>query len=144
MRVSQIFLTLLIAVVPNIGQAWWSQEDLDCLVKNVYYESATESRQGQIAVAHVTLNRVKSKIFPNTICEVVYQPHQFSWTKLRKLQTINDSLLEKVTSVAVGVLEGKYKDPTQGAKFFHNFSVNPNWAYVRKQTVVIGNHVFYK
>ena len=49
-----------------------ANEDITCLSKNIYYEARDQSREGQYAVAMVTLNRVYSDLFPNTVCEVVY------------------------------------------------------------------------
>ena len=68
-----------------------SQTEIECMAKNIYFEAAVESTAGQLAVAQVTLNRVKSRHYPNSVCEVVYEgPHtangfpkrdrcQFSW-----------------------------------------------------------------
>lgn len=50
-----------------------SHKDLDCLAKNIYYESGSESREGKIAVGMVTINRALHPSFPNTICGVVKQ-----------------------------------------------------------------------
>lgn len=44
----------------------------------VYCESGNQSYEGQLAVANVVLNRVKSPLFPNTVSEVVYQRGQFT------------------------------------------------------------------
>jgi spore germination cell wall hydrolase CwlJ-like protein len=51
-----------------------SEDDLECLVRNVYHESRGESLIGQAAVAHVTLNRVRSPAYPDSVCDVVWQP----------------------------------------------------------------------
>lgn len=48
-------------------------KQIECLAKNIYYESAGESYEGKLAVAQVTMNRVNSGIFPRDICSVVYQ-----------------------------------------------------------------------
>ena len=57
--------------------------EVDCLAKNIYFEAKGEPRAGKIAVAEVTMNRVKSKQFPRSVCAVVYQKTkgtcQFSW-----------------------------------------------------------------
>ena len=46
------------------------------MAKNIFFEAAIESTAGKLAVAHVTLNRVDSKHFPSSVCEVVYEgPH---------------------------------------------------------------------
>ena len=55
-------------------------EALLCLTLNVYHEARGEPFLGQVAVAEVTLNRVDDLRWPDTVCEVVYQPYQFSWT----------------------------------------------------------------
>lgn len=53
-----------------------NQLDLDevrCLADNIYFEGRNESAAGQMAIALVTMNRVESSAYPNTICEVVKQ-----------------------------------------------------------------------
>ena len=51
-----------------------------CLAENVYFEARNQGTAGWSAVISVTLNRVKDKRFPNTICEVVKQgPTRESW-----------------------------------------------------------------
>jgi spore germination cell wall hydrolase CwlJ-like protein len=62
-------------------------KQLDCLTRNIYWESATEPFEGKVAVAQVTINRVESGRFAPDICGVVYQKNvvydrvvcQFSW-----------------------------------------------------------------
>ena len=51
----------------------FSKQETECLSKNIYFEARDQVTKGQIAVALVTINRVKSKRFPNTICKVVKQ-----------------------------------------------------------------------
>lgn len=62
------------------GQAYGPQvaSESYLLACIVYCESGNQSYEGQLAVANVVLNRVKSPLFPNTISEVVYQSGQFS------------------------------------------------------------------
>lgn len=55
------------------------QQQLDCLATNIYHEARGESDLGKLAVAHVTVNRVKSRRFPNTVCDVVYQAQYSKW-----------------------------------------------------------------
>ena len=51
-------------------------KEVTCMAKNIFFEAAVESTAGKLAVAHVTLNRVDSKHFPSSVCEVVYEgPH---------------------------------------------------------------------
>jgi hypothetical protein len=55
--------------------------ELECMAKVVHHEAANQSLQGQLAVAQLILNRVKSPLFPKTICAVVNQPGQFFSTR---------------------------------------------------------------
>ena len=48
-------------------------EELYCLAKNIYFESRNQPKLGQIAVAQVTMNRVNSPKFPDSVCGVVQQ-----------------------------------------------------------------------
>ena len=55
------------------------KQDLYCLAANLYFEARGESIKGQIAVAEVTLNRVKANQYPNSVCNVVFQRKKFTW-----------------------------------------------------------------
>ena len=46
--------------------------EVECLARNIYFEAGGEPRAGKIAVAEVTMNRVKSRQFPRTVCGVVH------------------------------------------------------------------------
>jgi spore germination cell wall hydrolase CwlJ-like protein len=120
--------------------------DIQCLALNIYYEARVESRTGQIAVAAVTLNRVRDPRFPKTICEVVYQKNhktcQFSWT-CQNVGPPKDLLAMAIAySLAATYIGGFHEDPTQGALFFHSTSVSPRWS--RRHIITIGRHKFYK
>jgi len=118
---------------------------LDCLTLNIYHEARGESKQGQIAVGHVTLSRVRSKKYPNSICEVVYQHKQFSWTHDKISDVPKDKkLYKRIKKLSSKILRGKYKDPTYGSIYFHTTRSNPYWASKLKKTVTIGNHIFYR
>lgn len=116
----------------------------DCLAKNIYYEARSEVIEGQIAVAHVTLNRVKQQNWPDSICGVVYEPKQFSWTHLVKDQNPKDGKAwEQALIIARDVMIGNTVDPTNGATFYHANYVNPDWADQMTVSKVIGVHIFY-
>ena len=51
-----------------------------CLALAIYWEARNQPTIGQLAVAQVVVNRVESKRWPSTICDVVWQKKQFSWT----------------------------------------------------------------
>ncbi len=63
-------------------------DEVYCMAQNVYFEARHESMVGKIAVAHVVMNRIESKDFPNTVCEVVKQgPVREAW-KTKKDPTL--------------------------------------------------------
>lgn len=116
--------------------------DLTCLAKNIYFEARGEPMAGKIAVAMITLNRVKSKRWPNTICGVTWQPKQFSWTwdGLSDSPTDLTSWEEAKYIASVALKIHKVKDSTH----YHNLNVFPKWADSNKYTGYIENHMFYK
>ena len=130
-------------------------KQVDCLAKNIYYESATESYEGKLAVAQVTMNRVNSGKFPSDICSVVYQKTtdqnlktvcQFSWTCMVKELVVKDKYAwEESMLIAKRALTEPFLHDTiaeSNALFYHAVYVKPGW---NKTKIVkqIGNHIFY-
>jgi len=143
-------ITMGIVAMVLVGAATMAPPELDmkdheCLSMNIYHESRGEQAQGQIAVAQVTVNRVKHREWPSSICEVVYQPKQFSWTHLIKNHSPKETKAWKRAQViARDVLIGNVADVTGGAVFYHaNWIKNPYWAKEVTLSKVIGNHLFY-
>lgn len=134
-------------------------KEIECLAKNIYFEARGEKELGKRAVAHVTINRMKSKRFPNSICKVVYQANrdangnvkkhqcQFSWycdgysDKVR-----NKALWDEIVSLSTSIVKEyeKQEDPTQGAVMYHATHMTPYWAKSFTKTVKIDKHQFYK
>ena len=71
-------------------------EERELLARVVYAESNTEPIEGQIAVAQVVLNRVRSESFPDTVSEVIYQERQFSTAPILSRVTPNETNYEAV------------------------------------------------
>ena len=125
-------------------------ENLQCLAKNIYFEGRNQPWVGQVAIAQVTLNRVKNIAFPSTICEVVRQRKrnicQFSWYcdgKSDQPKDVKD--YDKATDVAIQVYSGTIPDVTEGALWYHaTYIRRPFWAYSMKEVVKINEHIFYK
>ena len=139
-----------------------SQAEIECMAKNIYFEAAVESTAGQLAVAQVTLNRVKSKHYPNTVCEVVYEgPHtatgfpkrdrcQFSWYCDGKDDEIRNKgkLWDNAHGLAKYVLTHYFSDDlidiTDGATHYHaNYIDAPRWAHQKRIRTKIDTHIFY-
>jgi spore germination cell wall hydrolase CwlJ-like protein len=133
-------------------------EQIKCMALNIYHEAGSEPFMGQVAVARVVMNRVKHG-FASSPCKVVYQSHyvphpedpeetrklcQFSWTcEDKKHPGKNNPRYVQAEAIARQViLEDRWREDIPGSVlFFHNTTVDPNWAYRRIMT--IGNHVFY-
>jgi spore germination cell wall hydrolase CwlJ-like protein len=125
---------------------------LDCLTRNIYWEAASEPFEGKVAVAQVTLNRVESGKFPDTVCGVVYQKNiiyekvvcQFSWfcEGTHKVRAIHTPLYKESEEVAKRVLFEHFRLPSlKNAMYYHADYVNPGWKLPRIEK--IGRHIFY-
>ena len=127
---------------------------MNCLALNVYYESRGESRAGQKAVAKVTLNRVASSRYADTICEVVYEKNwsnknkryisAFSWTELDDVPKPRGASWSLAWRMAENVYKQKHKKLLHGALFFHTKNILPYWAKKKKPVAKIGQHIFYR
>jgi spore germination cell wall hydrolase CwlJ-like protein len=119
-----------------------------CLAQVIYWEARGEGQQGMVAVASVVLNRVEDNRFPDTVCGVVYQggespPCQFSWWCDGKTDyPTNQTKWAETNSLANTILTARPLDPTDGALFYHNTSIQDPWH--RPLTARIGSHIFYR
>ena len=141
-------------VVPMVNS-----EELECMSKNIYFEAATESTAGKLAVAQVTMNRVRSTHYPNTVCKVITQGKhyssgfpvkdrcQFSWYCDGKLDDppTTGSMWKASQEIAKYVLTTPdLKDITDGATHYHaDYISSPRWAHPQRRTVEIDTHIFY-
>lgn len=111
-----------------------------CLAVAIYHEARGEPHVGKRAVAEVVLNRVRSPHFPDTVCGVVFQPHQFSNIRRSARKNVAAEL-----PLARRMLRGELprvlpRDTTH----YHNTTVSPAWATVMRVVGHIGNHIFYR
>lgn len=136
-------LTLLVtALTVSPGKHnynWLSKKEFKCLVDNVYYEARGEPIDGQRMVAKVVLNRTKHPDYPDSICGVVYQPFQFSWT-LKKQKQPSGPEYEIAKYAAMSGMNY----PTE-AIYYHSANMRKYPAWAKKQVPITkrGNHIFY-
>ena len=57
--------------VNMIATPFMSDKDVECLARNIFYESGSEPTEGKIAVGIVTVNRAQDPRFGRSVCEVV-------------------------------------------------------------------------
>ncbi|QIR85532.1 cell wall hydrolase [Paracoccus sp. AK26] len=122
----------------------FNERDLNCLAEAIYHEARGESTQGQAAVAEVILNRVESRQFPPSVCGVVNQPSQFSYTIGGKKKIGNKAAYLRARDIARNALSGAPRVLTGGATYFHTPAVRPSWSHRFQRTVRIGQHIFYR
>ena len=115
-----------------------SSSDLNLLARVVYAEARGEPYTGQVAIAAIVLNRVKSSSFPNTIAGVVYQPYAFTCVSDGQ---INLTPNQTAYNAARDALNGW--DPTYGCLFYYNPATATS-AWIRQKTIklYIGSHAF--
>ncbi|MEZ5873410.1 MAG: cell wall hydrolase [Hyphomicrobiales bacterium] len=117
----------------------------------MYFEARGEPERGQIAVGQVILNRVRSPLFPETICGVVYQGQmhkgcQFSFTCDGHTDNPKDNdQWELAQDLANKIMTGEEWLPEVGySTFYHANYVSPRWARSMNKIDKIGRHIFYK
>ena len=117
--------------------------DVKCLAEAIYHEARGESIKGQKYVAQVIVNRMHSKYFPDNVCDVIYQPYQFSYT-LEDVSTPVGKSWDIALEIANEYISKKtYTD----ALYYYNPSKvkeTPAWVTPKYHVETIGNHKFYK
>lgn len=128
------------------------KQQLECLARNIYWEAASEPFEGKVAVAQVTMNRVESGKFANSVCGVVYQKNviyekvicQFSWycEGTHRQKAMHPTLWKESQEVAkLVLLEGFRLPGMKQALYYHADYVNPRWG--KPKIDQIGRHIFY-
>lgn len=141
---------LALAMASAIFAAPVNDREIECLAKNIYYEARNESVLAQLYVAHVTINRVLQPYWPDTICEVVWQAKQFSWTQDGKPDNpYEKDTYARIKDLAKNLLfqaKTKYRDITGGAVFYHRTDIRPPRISSKRieKTGIVGSHVFYR
>ena len=136
-----------LAVVPTDERISYNKTDLFCMAKNIYHEAGSEPTLGKYAVAQVTINRMKSPKYKDTVCSVVFEPYQFSWANYhgRRWTTPNGESWHEAKRIARDVLEnGKRIKGMDDALFYHATYVRPSWARKFDRVTRIGLHIFYE
>ena len=127
-----------------------------CLAQAIYHEARGESREGQLAVANVIINRAMSKKFPSTICGVVFQNadkgrykcqftfacdgrsdigrERAAWN--RSMDMAEDAFYEFQRGERPGVVPNS-------TLYYHTTAVAPRWSHTFNRVAAIGSHIFY-
>ena len=124
-----------ISVSNNLGL---SENDLNIMANAVYGEARGEPYIGQVAVAAVILNRVRSSSFPNTVHGVIFQPRAFTAVADGQIWLSPNETAKKAVRDA---LNGY--DPSGGCLYYFNpDTATSAWIWTRQQVKKIGKHIF--
>ncbi len=124
---------------------------LGCLTMAVYYEAASESDEGEAAVAQVVLNRVRHPLFPQTVCGVVFEGStlrtgcQFTFTCDGSLaRPPSPAGWQRASRIAERALDGYVMKAVGEATHYHTMWVVPYWQPTLVKLTQIGAHIFYR
>ncbi|MDC9822930.1 cell wall hydrolase [Devosia sp. ZB163] len=142
--------------VPTTKRVKLADGEKLCLAQAIYHEARGETREGQLAVANVIINRAMSKQYPSTICGVVFQNaekgrykcqftfacdgrsdmgrERTAWN--RSMQLAEDAFYEFQRGERPGVVPNS-------VLFYHTTAVAPKWSHTFNRVAAIGSHVFY-
>ena len=123
----------------------------NCLAQAIYFEARSESDKGEAAVAQVVLNRVRSGLYPHSVCGVVFQNYrhrdacQFSFACNGHRLVVRDAAAwQRAVAIAHAVTNGNtYVAKVGDATHYHANYVHPRWAHHMRRMDVIGHHIFY-
>ena len=150
-----------------VEDPFFKNNEITCLAKNMYFEARSEGIAGVVATTQVVYNRVNSKEYPNTICEVIEQAKisqwwlkekgivkpiknkcQFSWfCDGYSDEPKDDKTYSELFELAEQFINGEHEgmiDITGGALWYHADYVHPRWANHLEVTTKVGRHIFYK
>ncbi len=136
----------------GFSETEFRNKELHCMATAIYFESRGEPTRGQMAVAQVVMNRVRSPYYPKTICGVVYQGSfnrtgcQFSFTcdGIADRATNKEQWQNSMTVAQQVIARKVWVDEVGYATHYHATYVNPKWKSLVKRVAQIGVHIFYK
>lgn len=119
-----------------------ADSEVECLAKIIHHEAANQPEAGQLAVAHVVLNRLASPRFPKSVCAIALQPGQFF--NVHAYDPSGDRRWSHSLSIARQAMAGEGASVAPGALFFHTAGYNSAFFRSRPRVTQIAGHVFYR
>ncbi|MBC8050212.1 MAG: cell wall hydrolase [Chitinophagales bacterium] len=136
----------------GLTETEFRNKEMHCMATAIYFEARGEPTRGQMAVAQVVMNRVRTPFYPKTICGVVYQGSfnrtgcQFSFTcdGIADRATNKEQWANSMTVAQQVIARKVWVDEVGYATHYHATYVNPKWKALVKRVAQIGVHIFYK
>lgn len=114
-----------------------------CLAQNLYFEARHESLIAMEAVAATVFNRMTLPNYPSTVCGVVYQYRQYSWTLVYSRWTTTPP--KKFVELSRQFLNNRHEiQSAHPVTHFHRYDISPKWAPTLTPVTQIGAHIFYR
>lgn len=134
----------------NIDYTRINVKETFCLAQNIWFEARGESEKDWIMVGLTTMNRIKDTRYPDTICEVVWDEDQFSWTDDGRPDSIDLSTPQnkrkwlEIIKTSILIVTNNVEDISEGATHYHAHYVRPRWARSMIHLAHTDGHKFYK
>lgn len=136
----------LYALVDRFSAGAPLDEQANCLATAVYFEARGESLEGQLAVAHVVMNRAASEKYPSSWCDVVKQPWQFSFVRHGQFPEVEygSAAWAKAQGIARLAMANAFPSVPSDVLWYHADYVSPSWGRRLNYVEKIGAHIFYR
>lgn len=119
-----------------------------CLATAIFFEARSEPLEGQILVAETIMTRVQDSRYPDTVCEVVFEPAAFSFTHdglsddMTHYDTFHDKKAREESLVIAEAIFNRGPSEIE-LTHYHTTDVSPFWAEHYTEIITVGAHVFY-
>lgn len=114
-----------------------------CLAQALFFEAGTEPIEGLEAVAATVFNRTDHDHYASSICAVVYQPYQYSWTLIRENWKRRPPAVY-MQMAKTFIQERKELQEEYPVTHFHHINITPAWSKTLEYVATIGAHKFYR
>ena len=140
-----LFVTIIyVFLSASFSSACTVEQSLNTLALNIYFEARGDGKEAMQMVGEVTLNRVESPNYPNSICAVVYQPDQFSWTNDKDKIPHEKEAWEESLVMARELLNGTMIRYNNGATHFVSHHAKwQKWMAQFEKIGTFGTQTFY-
>lgn len=128
------------------------QREIVCLATNIYHEARSDTNKSKWGVGLATRNRLKSGVFGDTYCEVIWSDYskkfpQFPWIKKKTADLVprETKSWEEIQRIAYLLyVDRDIYDFTGGTTHFHNHTLSPIWSANAKPSDKkrYGKHIF--
>ena len=144
-------LLALFVIFSSDSEACSKEDEYNKVTELAYFEARSESFQAQVAVATVAVNRLYTGKFGNNLCEVIEQPHQFSYFHDGLPEIMNDPKAKEVAEEVANCVVNNHCSHAALYGVTHYYACKgaygitpPYWVDHFRFVAQIGNHCFYR